>query len=304
MYARLETPVVADLRRLYTTLGTWQQSPWSGQLHPGDVGWRITAGAERTADDLRVWTRRGDPVAIGLLDGENVLRMAFEPEALDDDNLACGIADDLMNPSSSIVTGDSVIVEARGAHTLTDILRQRGWRDDAPWVPLVNDSKRPDVGSTARDADVHVQQAGRDDVSEWAAVHWSAFKGVPCDAASHERYSARVRNVFDGLFTEQCIPLITRDADGIAVAIACVWFAGEGRPGLVEPMGVHADYQGRGYGKKVTSAAVDHLVSGGASSAVVVAEGKNPGAQAAYKSAGFTPLSTVCDLQWTRSVVP
>lgn len=304
MHARLETPVVAGLRSLYTTLASWQHTPWAGQLHPGDVGWRITAGPERTADDLRVWTRRGDPVAIGLLDGEDVLRMAFAPDVLNDDKLACSVADDLMNPSSGITTGDTVIVEARGAHTLTDILRQRGWCDDAPWVPLVNDSKRPDVGSAAGDADVHVQPAGRDDVGEWAAVHWSAFKGVPCDAASHERYSARIRNVFDGLFAEQCKPLIARDAGGTAVAIACVWFAGSGRPGLIEPMGVHADYQGRGYSKMVTSAAVDRLSSGGASSAVVVAEGENSGAQEAYKSAGFTPLSTVCDLQWTRSVVP
>lgn len=298
MYARMETPTIAELGSLYRTLSSWQHSSWAGQLHSGDLGWHSTVGPQRMAADLRVWARRRVPVAIGLIDGGEVLRMGFAPDVLDDYALACGIADDLMNCSCGIFAGDTVIVEARGAHALMRILQQRGWCDDAPWMPLV---ASPNRSNATNDTGVYVQQAELDDASEWAAVHWSAFKEAPCDTASFDLLCSRIKHIFDGLFAEHCKLLIARDDGGTAVAVACVWFAGDGRPGLIEPMGVHADYRGRGHGKAITLAAVEHLTSWGSSSAVVVAEVKNPGALAAYESAGFASLGEVCDLKWVAS---
>src|SRR5690606_3444031 len=56
------------------------------------------------------------------------------------------------------------------------------------------------------------------------------------------------------------------DDEGAAVAGVRVWPAGEGRPGLIEPMGVH---RGRGHGTAITVAAVAARRELGSSSALV-----------------------------------
>jgi GNAT superfamily N-acetyltransferase len=49
--------------------------------------------------------------------------------------------------------------------------------------------------------------------------------------------------------------LVACDEQGIGVGGVTVWSAGPGRPGLLEPMGVHRDHRGRGYGTAATTAA-------------------------------------------------
>lgn len=78
-------PTVADLPRIAADLGSWQNDGRTLQLHPGDLGWHSLVGAARTAEDLRVWSRNGKMVALGLLDEPGVLRMAMDPAARDDD---------------------------------------------------------------------------------------------------------------------------------------------------------------------------------------------------------------------------
>ena len=53
------------------------------------------------------------------------------------------------------------------------------------------------------------------------------------------------------------------------MAEVTVWSAGAGRPGLLEPMGVHADHRGHGYGAASRLAAAAHLQEMGSSSAMV-----------------------------------
>ena len=69
-----------------------------------------------------------------------------------------------------------------------------------------------------------------------------------------------------------------------------MWSAGPGKPGLLEPMGVHAEHRGRGYGKAICIAAAAALQGLGSSSAIVCTPSVNAGAVATYKSAGFTAL--------------
>src|SRR2546429_6604482 len=80
------------------------------------------------------------------------------------------------------------------------------------------------------------------------------------------------------------------------VAVATVWSAGPGRPGLLEPMGVHREHRGRGYGTAISVAAAVALRELGSSSAIVCTESSNVGAVATYKSAGFQQLPEVRDL--------
>lgn len=73
------TPEPEQLTALAERLSRWQVDPWAGQLHPGDLGWHSSIGAEQMARDLRVWEQDGEPAAIGMLDGSDVLRMCVTP---------------------------------------------------------------------------------------------------------------------------------------------------------------------------------------------------------------------------------
>jgi ribosomal protein S18 acetylase RimI-like enzyme len=81
------------------------------------------------------------------------------------------------------------------------------------------------------------------------------------------------------------------------VAVTSVWAAGPGRPGLIEPMGVHQDHHGKGHGVAITLAGARALQQTGSSSALVVAEGSNAGALATYLASGFVPSAPVTDLR-------
>ncbi|SHN31541.1 Ribosomal protein S18 acetylase RimI [Streptomyces yunnanensis] len=89
--------------------------------------------------------------------------------------------------------------------------------------------------------------------------------------------------------------LVAYDDQGNAVAAVTVWSAGPARPGLLEPMGVHQEHRGHGYGKAITVAAVSALQELGSSSAIVCTPSSNAGAVATYRSAGFEQLPEVRD---------
>ena len=81
-----------------------------------------------------------------------------------------------------------------------------------------------------------------------------------------------------------------------AVAAVTVWSGGPGRPGLLEPMGVHRDHRGHGYGTAITVAAAAALDMG-SSSAIVCTPSSNVGAVATYASSGFNRSPDVTDFR-------
>jgi ribosomal protein S18 acetylase RimI-like enzyme len=90
--------------------------------------------------------------------------------------------------------------------------------------------------------------------------------------------------------------LVGKNSEGEPVAAVTVWSAGPGRPGLLEPMGVHRNYRGNGYGQAITVAAAAMLRELGSSSAVVCTPSFNVGAVATYRAAGFEQLPETRDL--------
>lgn len=90
-------------------------------------------------------------------------------------------------------------------------------------------------------------------------------------------------------------PVKDSDDQGNAVAAVTVWSAGPGRPGLLEPMGVHREHRGHGYGNAITDAAAAAPQELGSSSTIVCAPSSNVGAVATYKSASFQPLPEIRD---------
>jgi len=89
--------------------------------------------------------------------------------------------------------------------------------------------------------------------------------------------------------------LVAYDDQGNAVAAVTVWSAGPGKPGLLEPMGVHREHRGHGHGKAITVAAAAALQELGSSSAIVCTPSLNVGAVATYRSAGFQQLPEIRD---------
>ncbi len=99
---------------------------------------------------------------------------------------------------------------------------------------------------------LRIEAIGPDRASVRAAVHRAAFAGSTFTEASWRAMAAGLPYA-DG----RC--LVAYDGRGIAVAAATVWSAGPGRPGLLEPMGVHHEHRGRGHGTAVTVAAAAAL---------------------------------------------
>ncbi|HEX5566566.1 MAG TPA: GNAT family N-acetyltransferase, partial [Streptomyces sp.] len=120
------------------------------------------------------------------------------------------------------------------------------------------------------------------------AVHRAAFGST---RFTDERWHAMA----DGLPYTDARCLVAYDVRGNAVAAVTVWSAGRGRPGLLEPMGVHPDHRGHGYGKAITVAAAAALQELGSSSAIVCTPSSHLGAVATYESAGFQQLPEVRD---------
>ncbi|WP_309132068.1 GNAT family N-acetyltransferase [Brevibacterium sp.] len=285
------TPTASQLPAIISTLSEWQTDDWKGFLHPGDLGWHSMVGAEKLAADLRCWSVEGSVVAIGMFDGEDLFRMAMDPSTLDDDELARRIAADL----DRVLPPGTVTVEARGARALQDRLRAQGWDSDEPWTPLQLDLRNP-FRATSHTVQLRVEEAGPDEAEVWTAVHWSAFRGTTPSAEDRQRLIHRWTTMATGPFAHLAHHLIGFDDTDRPVAVTTVWTAGNGRPGLIEPMGVHRDHHGHGYGAAITLAGARALQQHGASAAVVVAENSNAGALATYLAAGFTASEPVADL--------
>lgn len=72
--------------------------------------------AEATAAATRAWPCDGEVLAIGLLDGPGLVRLAVAPHRREDAALAHRLTADLDDPAGGVLAGDGgVTVEARGA---------------------------------------------------------------------------------------------------------------------------------------------------------------------------------------------
>lgn len=255
-------------------------------------------GAAATADAMRVWRRGGTPIAIGLLD-DDVLRLAIDPALADDFDVAQQLASDLSVPGVDVFPEEAAVLEARDARALRAHLEANGWEQDDAWVPLslALSAEAPEPRS-----DLWIERVGVEAAAEWTEVHWSAFRGTAYEGDERQRIIDRWTTMMTGPLAELAQNLIGFDSDGTPVAVTTVWSAGEGRPGLIEPMGVHRDHHGRGYGRAITAAGAAALRAVGASSAVVAAEVSNPAAVATYRSAGFVASAEVTDLARTRTI--
>ena len=163
-------PAVAELAKAVEVLRDWQQEGAPMQLHPGDLGWFGRFGGEATAAATRTWRRDGDVLAIGLLDGADLLRLGVAPDALLDEELARQLVAGVVDPTHGVLPPGEVFVESPSGGLVHELLVESGWAADEPWSLL-----RRDLGARVEDPGVRIEVTGPDTAAAWSAVQRSAF---------------------------------------------------------------------------------------------------------------------------------
>jgi ribosomal protein S18 acetylase RimI-like enzyme len=273
MTIQMITPDVGTLPDAIRAVRTWQTDRSPFQLHPGDLGWNVRFGEAETAAAVRVWSGASGIVAVGFLDAPDLVRVTVDPARRDDMRLAEQLADDL----DGILPDGTASVEAPQDVLLHQVLAARGWRQGEAWTPL-----RRDLAEPVPPVSLRVEVVGAELAAARADVQRAAF---PNSTFTAERW--RLMAAGSAYADARC--LLGFDAQDTPVAAIRVWSAGPGRPGLVEPMGVHRDHRGHGYGTAITVAGAAALRELGASSAVVATPSDNVAGVATYRAAGFEP---------------
>lgn len=279
----LGEPGVDGLSEVVDVLRDWQHDGAPTQLHPGDLGWFWRFGAEATAAAVRTWRRDGQILAVGLLDGATLLRLAMAPGAQRDEELAHQLVADVTQPERRVLIQGKVYIEAPTGALVHDLLFEHGWKTDEPWTPM-----RRDLAEPVNEPGVRIETIRPERAHVRTTVQRASFDG---STFTDDRWHAMAA----GLPYADARCLVAYDDEGNAVASVTVWSAGPGAPGLLEPMGVHRDHRGHGYGKAITVAAAAALQDLGSSNAIVCTPSSNVGAVATYRSAGFQQLPEMRD---------
>jgi ribosomal protein S18 acetylase RimI-like enzyme len=289
--AALQPVVVAEpgeLDEVVEAVAAWQHDGGPVQLHPGDLGWNSSLGADALAGSLRVWRGAGEVRVVGLVEDKGLVRMGLAPGVDGDAAIAERLVADLSDPARGVLPGGSVSVEARYGAAFRGLLVRRGWVADEPWTPL-----RRDLRDQVEDHGLEVETVDERNAAESVAVHRAAFER---STFTVERWRAMAESA--AFRRARC--LLARDERGVAVASTTVWSAGPGRPGLIEPLGVHREHRGTGNGRRITLVAAAALRELGASSATVCTPSSNVAGVGTYVAAGFERLADVPDLRLAR----
>ena len=287
------TPDGEGLSAAVAALRDWQVEGAAMQLHPGDLGWFRRFGVDATAAAVRTWSRGGRILAVGLLDGPGLLRMTIAPDVRQDEELARQVVADAADPERDVLTPGEAFIEAPMDALLQEVLAEHGWEPDEPWTPLRRDLATP-IEKPEADADLRIEVVGPErmpeQVADRVAVQRAAFDKSTFTEARWQAMAA-------GELYADARCLVAYDELNNAVAAVTVWSAGPGKPGLLEPMGVHREHRGRGYGTAVTRAAAAALRELGSSSAMVCTASSNIGGVATYKAAGYEARDEVRDMR-------
>jgi GNAT superfamily N-acetyltransferase len=86
------------------------------------------------------------------------------------------------------------------------------------------------------------------------------------------------------------LDLLARTDTGVPVAALTAWFGGEGRCGMIEPMGTHHAHRRQGHGVRVLRGACAALAKLGAAGVTVMTPASSPAAVGVYRAAGFRSM--------------
>jgi ribosomal protein S18 acetylase RimI-like enzyme len=116
-----------------------------------------------------------------------------------------------------------------------------------------------------------------------ATASFAAFRSK----LSWERYLQRYRRFMESPVYTPDLDVVVESDDGRIAAFCVAWTDATNRVGLLEPVGVHPDFQRRGLGRAVVQEALRRLAGRDMTRARVAFEPNNPAAKALYLGAGF-----------------
>ncbi len=273
----------ADAAEITAALAAWTPPTWTGQLHPGDIGWQLRLEDEQVDGSFLVVRDGATIVAVALVDDPHTVRLAVDPARAHHTPLADFLADaveDLVGDGEAWAAG--LPLAGWGA-----VLADRGWSADGdPWVAL----HRALTGAgRAALPDGVAPVAGDRDVADRVAVQRAAFERSTFTAARWALMAAGPS--YDG-----GLDLLARDRDGTPVAAGTAWHAGAGRCAVLEPVGTHRDHQRLGHGRRLLDGLCSQLAAAGSASVAVATPASNEGAVRAYTAAGFRVLGLLTDV--------
>jgi hypothetical protein len=220
----LGTPRVDQLGEVVDALRDWQSDDAPFQLHPGDIGWAWRMGEERTAAALRTWRAHGQIVAVGFLDGDDLLRLTVAPDRYSDDELARQLVADIETAERGVLRSGDAYVEAPTGLLVRDRLVESGWMLGDPWTPLVRE-----LNERVDEPDIRIEVIGPDRAHVRVALQRAAFEKSTMTVEAWHAMAA-------GILYEDARCLVAYGENGDPVGAITVWSAGAGRPGLIEPM--------------------------------------------------------------------
>ena len=262
-------------------LRQWERPGGCGwQLHAGDVGWHLRLDDDEVDGSLLQVRDDGVLAAVGLLDGPAVVRLALDPDRLQDAELAGVLADAVEDRLGRPGSAEAYVDGAAEGRWRAE-LAGRGWDlDPDPWVhlwrPLGADDAKREVPGVA-------PVSGPVDVADRVAVQRSAVEGSTFTEARWARMAGSTAY-------DPRLDLLARDDAGAPVAALTAWTAGEGRCALVEPMATAAGHTRQGHGRRLLQGTAAALAGAGASGVAVWTPASNAAAVAAYRSAGFSAI--------------
>ncbi|HQU26857.1 MAG TPA: GNAT family N-acetyltransferase [Acidimicrobiales bacterium] len=283
MTIRVGVPEADGLTEVLDALADWQDELGPLQLHPGDVGWFGRFGPPATAAAVRTWSVERRIGAVALLDGPALARLAFAPDLVADEALADRVARDVAEPARGVLPAGEVVLDAPTGSLLHERLTEAGWALDEAWSPL-----RRGLGEPVEGPDARIEVVGPERAAVRVALQRASFANSTFTLDAWRAMAA-------GPAYARARCLIAYDAHDVAVAAVTVWSAGVGRPGLIEPMGVHREHRGRGHGTAITLAGIAALGELGSSSATVTTPSSNAAAVATYAAAGLRRLPETRD---------
>ena len=287
----VERPGRSGADAVVAAMSDWEPlRGFGGQMHSGDVGWYLRYDDAVVDAGLHVWrTADGELVAVGLQHGAQVLLTAVHPARLRDMELGEVMAQDALKALS----GDDLYIDAPYPAAVRVVLAARGWDlDPDPWPALY----RPVTESDLAENDAAVRSVLSDaEVEQRVEVQQRMFERSESTVAGWHRMRQTAAYSAD-------LDLMLCEG-GHAVAAATAWSAGVDKCGLLEPVGVHVDHRGKGYGSHVVRAACAALARAGASGVAVFTSASNEPAVALYKSCGFRTVGLVGSPQGRPSVL-
>lgn len=294
MQISLSTPAEDVVDTVVGVLAAWQSDATTHHLHPGDIGWHRRFGPDKTASSLRYWSNEdGTILAIGLLDGQDLLRVTTAPSARRNELLAQAMVADITDPAKGVLGAGEVSIDIAPDCLLRDKLASlEDWSDGEEWVWMRKDATAASSMHTAPTLSFEVVTT-EDQIVQRVEIQKLAFSNSSFDFGKwHAMAATTTYKTAKCLLAYQVEP-----AESIPVAAATIWSAGVGRPGLLEPVGVSAAHRGHGIGKALCCAAAEHLIHKmGASSALVATPMDNHAAVRTYQAAGFDKVRITRDL--------